>query len=77
MDLKKYYVVCKKANKENLTVKAINPVYEVIIIQYNNKQEITITNLVETRCLTRYPGYQKSCMTKDQNLTVISSEIPN
>ena len=41
-------------------------------MQYNDIRAITIANLVETNCSTRYTGQQKSGMNKSQNLMVIS-----
>ena len=43
------------------------------ITQYNDKNEITIAYLVETRCLTRYPWPTK--ITYDQGSEFIGHEF--
>ena len=63
------YVIPIKGQKENINLKSVTVIDSVTgwveITQYHDKREIKIINLVETTCLNRYPGQQKSCMTKN------------
>ena len=43
------------------------------IIQYSDKCEIIIANLVEVRGLTYIPEQHKLCMTKNQTILIMSS----
>ena len=67
----------KKKRKEIfLNLKAVTMIEPVTrlskITQYDDKILISISNLVETTCLTRYPIPMKSRMTTDHNLLVTS-----
>ena len=59
VDLIWYYVIRTKVKKENLNLKAVTIIDPVTgwfkILQYDDKIAITIANLVETTCLSRYP----------------------
>ena len=77
----RYLCHTKKGKDINLNLKSVTMIDSIRgcfkITQYNNKNDITIVNLVETTWLTRYPWPKKSRMTKDQNLLVMSSKITN
>ena len=59
VDINGFYVIQKKVYKEYLNLKAITMIDPVTgwfeITQYNNKRATSITKLVESMCLSRYP----------------------
>ena len=71
------YAICRKFNKVTLHIKAVTMIDTIMgwfgITQYNNKNVITITNLVETTWLTRYPWPNEN--TYDQVLEFIGHEF--
>ena len=58
VDLVVPYVIRRKGKKENLHLKAVNIIDNVTgwfeIAQYNDKKVISIANLVEITCVSRY-----------------------
>ena len=74
------YVIKRKGWKDKLHLKAVTMIYHVTwwfeITHYNNKIAISIANLVETTCLSRYTITMEIHMTKYHNLLVMGSENP-
>ena len=59
VDIIDTYIIIWKGQKENLELKAVTMKDPVTgwskIMQYNNKREISIVNLVGTKWLSKYP----------------------
>ena len=59
VDLIWHYVIRKKGHKDSLNLRAVTMINYITgwfkITQYNDKREILIVNLFETKWLSRYP----------------------
>ena len=77
MDIIGTYAIIIQGQKENLNINAITMIDPVTgwfeITEYDDKIAITISNLVETTCLTRYPRPME--ITYDQGSELIFHEF--